>query len=355
MNQEPQSSNKKNNAIIAGIIVAASIFNIGTTALIVGLASGESSSTSNSSVRSDLRSDYESARQERSFAQDDIDEEGNIGDESKDENDGDEDDGDSVVVEEKDEPKNQESSKSSQPAKAEPKTYRVISVVDGDTIHIDYNGKDEKVRFIGIDTPEVSDYGGKAECYGAEASSYMKTILNGQWVAVETDSKTNDRDKYGRLLRYVLLDGRDLGHEMVSKGYAKEYTYDVAYDKQAQYRSAQSEAKNNKAGMWGVCLESNSSTQQEKSAQSTTPTVTEEQKTPVATQAQPAQNTPSTNHVYGENGDCNIKGNINRKEKIYHVPGSRSYKSTIINESEGERWFCSEAEAQAAGWRAPKR
>ena len=50
-----------------------------------------------------------------------------------------------------------------------------------------------------------------------------------------------------------------------------------------------------------------------------------------------------------------IKGNINRKgERIYHVPGSRSYAETIIDEGKGERWFCTEAEAIAAGWRAPR-
>jgi hypothetical protein len=51
---------------------------------------------------------------------------------------------------------------------------------------------------------------------------------------------------------------------------------------------------------------------------------------------------------------CRIKGNISSSGRIYHVPGSRSYESTVIDESKGERWFCSEDEARAAGWRAPK-
>src|SRR5512143_3038749 len=50
---------------------------------------------------------------------------------------------------------------------------------------------------------------------------------------------------------------------------------------------------------------------------------------------------------------CAIKGNINQRgERIYHLPGSESYAATVIDERQGERWFCSEAEAQAAGWRA---
>ena len=51
---------------------------------------------------------------------------------------------------------------------------------------------------------------------------------------------------------------------------------------------------------------------------------------------------------------CRIKGNISQNGRIYHVPGSPSYEQTKIDESKGERWFCSEAEARAAGWRAPR-
>ena len=58
----------------------------------------------------------------------------------------------------------------------------------------------------------------------------------------------------------------------------------------------------------------------------------------------------------GGGGGCYIKGNISRStgEKIFHVPGSPTYDSVVIDESQGERWFCSEAEAEAAGWRAPR-
>jgi hypothetical protein len=51
---------------------------------------------------------------------------------------------------------------------------------------------------------------------------------------------------------------------------------------------------------------------------------------------------------------CNIKGNISGNGRIYHRPGNRDYERTVINEAQGERWFCSEAEARAAGWRAAR-
>jgi hypothetical protein len=65
---------------------------------------------------------------------------------------------------------------------------------------------------------------------------------------------------------------------------------------------------------------------------------------------------PASPAVYaGENDACNIKGNVNtRGERIYHVPGQRYYDETVIAASHGERWFCSEAEARAAGWRRSK-
>jgi hypothetical protein len=56
-----------------------------------------------------------------------------------------------------------------------------------------------------------------------------------------------------------------------------------------------------------------------------------------------------------ETGACNIKGNVStRGERIYHVPGQKYYDRTRISASHGERWFCSEAEARAAGWRRSK-
>jgi hypothetical protein len=55
------------------------------------------------------------------------------------------------------------------------------------------------------------------------------------------------------------------------------------------------------------------------------------------------------------NADCRIKGNISRDgDRIYHVPGSRSYEETVIDATRGERWFCTAEEAQRAGWRAPR-
>ncbi len=134
--------------------------------------------------------------------------------------------------------------------------FPVVRVVDGDTIVVNINGKDEKVRLIGIDTPEVVDPRRPVQCFGREASAKTKELLNGKSVLLEFDPTQGDRDKYGRLLRYVFLeDGASFNELMIKEGYAHEYTYRMSYKYQNQFKTAQTYARENKKGLWadGVC------------------------------------------------------------------------------------------------------
>ncbi len=196
--------------------------------------------------------------------------------------------------------------------------YEVVKVIDGDTIDVDIGGQTKRIRLIGINTPETVDPRKLVECFGREASEKAKSILSGKRVVLESDPSQDERDKYGRLLRYVFLeDGTNFNFLMIRYGYAYEYTYDLPYRYQAEFKQAQKEAEENKAGLWASCQ-----------GQINVAPVT-----PVA-------------------GVCTIKGNINmKKEKIYHAPGCGSYDKTIIDEDSGEKWFCSEKEALDAGWR----
>ena len=219
-----------------------------------------------------------------------------------------------------------------------PKLYTVLSVTDGDTIRIDYDGTNTPLRIIGIDTPETVDGRTTVQCFGQEASNYLKSKLTGKKVSIESDPTQSDRDKYNRLLRYVYLDGKDIGLDIITNGYGHEYTYNVPYNKQAQYKTAESTAEQNNLGLWAPTACNNVT------SPSSTPSPTATEPAPVTTAPAPVQTT-----------NCNIKGNISNKgEKIYHVPGQQYYDVTKITESKGERYFCSEAEAQAAGWRRSK-
>lgn len=221
-------------------------------------------------------------------------------------------------------PEPQEASQETPAAKVE--LFPVVSIVDGDTIKVDINGIVEIIRLIGIDTPEVVDPRKPVECFGVEASNKAKEILAGQSVRLEADPTQGDRDSYGRLLRYVFLsDGRNFNKLMIEQGYAHEYTYNLPYKYQTEFKQAENYARENKLGLWApdACVQ-----------------VT----------------TPVDSGTTSGAGNCLIKGNISAttKEKIYHLPGCGSYDKTVIDESQGERWFCTEEEAVAAGWRKAK-
>ncbi|MCX7955681.1 MAG: thermonuclease family protein [Patescibacteria group bacterium] len=129
--------------------------------------------------------------------------------------------------------------------------YLISKVVDGDTIEIEIDGKIQRIRVIGINTPEVIDPRKPVECFGKEASEKAKELLSGKKVRLEKDPTQGDIDKYARLLRYVFLeDGTDFGLTMIKEGYAYEYTYKIPYKYQQQYKQAQKEAEKNKKGLW---------------------------------------------------------------------------------------------------------
>lgn len=134
--------------------------------------------------------------------------------------------------------------------------FEVIKVVDGDTIKVDINGEEKTVRLIGINTPEVVDPRKTVECFGQEASAKAKEILENKKVKLESDVSQSDRDRYGRLLRYVYLeDGLFFNEWMIENGYAFEYTYELPYQYQTEFKNAQRFAQDNKMGLWAddVC------------------------------------------------------------------------------------------------------
>ena len=150
------------------------------------------------------------------------------------------------------------------PVHAQQRTATVLWVVDGDTLKINYMGKEENLRLIGIDTPE-SKPNQKARkdaertgedlktitAQGGKAAAFVKTLVKrGQTVRIEFDVQT--RDKYGRLLGYVYLpDGRMLNEEIVKAGYANLMTYPPNVKHQERFLKAYREARENRRGLWG--------------------------------------------------------------------------------------------------------
>ncbi len=128
---------------------------------------------------------------------------------------------------------------------------RVADVTDGDTIDVALKGRRDTVRLIGIDTPEV--YFG-AECGGAQASASMHQLLQvGDRVRLIRDRSQDNRDRYGRLLRYVELGGRDVGRTQIRRGWASVYVFQYPFARVHSYRRARAQAEHADRGVWKRC------------------------------------------------------------------------------------------------------
>ena len=189
-------------------------------------------------------------------------------------------------------------------------TYQVLRVTDGDTIHINYNGKNKKVRLIGLDTPETKDPRKPIQCFGREATAKMTELAENKNIRLEFDKTQGERDKYGRLLAFVYSeDSKNLAYEMIRQGYGNEYTYNSnPYKYQNEFKEAARKAREENKGLWA---ENTCAGNTAKPAG--TPT-TQPQATPAPTP------TPASQPQQSQSA-CVIKGNEGRNGKIYHMPG----------------------------------
>jgi micrococcal nuclease len=133
--------------------------------------------------------------------------------------------------------------------------YRVVKVLDGDTLIANVDGHEVTVRMIGIDTPEVVDPRKPVQCYGPEASAKAKELLNGKEIYIEREAGREAYDKYGRTLGYIHFADKTLYNEkMIKEGYAREYTFNKEkYKYQKEFKADEKEAQKNKLGLWGAC------------------------------------------------------------------------------------------------------
>ena len=198
-------------------------------------------------------------------------------------------------------------------------------ILDGDSFEIGGMG----VRLFGIDAPEGRQSctrDGREWACGTEAERKLRSLIGGRSVTCTR----RDVDSYGRIVAACRSGAADLGSEMVRSGYATAYR---RYS--SDYVDEENEARAARRGIWAGEFARPEDYRRDE------------------TQIQ-ARDRPAPPPRAARDG-CYIKGNVNGEdERIYHVPGSPSYDDTRIDESKGERWFCTEAEARAAGWRAPR-
>lgn len=212
---------------------------------------------------------------------------------------------------------------------------RVTRVVDGDTIGVEIDGTEYTLRYIGIDAPETVRPNTPVECFGPEASAFNRQLVQGQIVGLERD--TSDTDDFGRLLRYAWLGGEMVNARLVEGGFARAIRYPPDTRNNVLFESLQPDAQADRRVLWGA------------TCPSLTPIITSSAATPPVTTGGPCE--------FSGTEEAVIKGNISRNDsdRIYHVPGQNDYEATRINENAGERWFCTESDAVAAGWRRAQR
>lgn len=138
----------------------------------------------------------------------------------------------------------------------------VDRVVDGDTVKVVIDGDEVTVRMIGIDTPETVKPDSPVECFGPEASDFAKQTLAGATVTLELDASQGATDQYGRTLAYVWVEQPEGGLRLfnlaaVAGGYAVARQYGpTPYAWKEQFQSAERQARQAGAGLWGICVES---------------------------------------------------------------------------------------------------
>ena len=190
-------------------------------------------------------------------------------------------------------------------------------VIDGDTIAI----AGARIRLHGIDAPEsaqVCQAKGKSYRCGTSATLALTRRIGGRSVSCDE----RDQDRYGRIVAVCHAGGEDLNAWLVSEGLAIAYRH-YSTDYVGHERAAREAAR----GLWrGEFVE--------------------------PWQWRKGKRMAGEKAADAAPGPCKIKGNISRKgTRIYHLLNGRHYAATKIDESKGERWFCSEQEATDAGWR----
>ncbi len=198
-----------------------------------------------------------------------------------------------------------------------------IRVVDGDTFAV----AGQTIRIFGIDAPETDQMCGGSGTpmwgCGAWVSGEVRARFGGRRARCETV----DVDRYQRIVARCYVDGADVGKSLVAEGLAfafRKYSWDYDLDEKGAAVTGR--------GLHGQGVEN-----------------------PAAFRANARAGHAAQSMQQAPDG-CVIKGNISADGKrIYHVPGQSWYARTVVKTSDGERWFCSEAEARQAGWRRARR
>lgn len=135
----------------------------------------------------------------------------------------------------------------------QPGLYHVTKFDDGDTIAVNMNGSTETIRFIGVDTPETHDPRKPVQCFGMAAANFTKSLIGSNNVRLDSDPLSTNRDRYGRLLRYIYLpDGTLVNAVLIQQGYGFAYL-GFPFTKADEFHQYETAAMADHKGLWTSC------------------------------------------------------------------------------------------------------
>ena len=224
----------------------------------------------------------------------------------------------------------------------------VVRVVDGVTIDVEIGDMAHRVRYLGVEIP--GDGGGSI---AEEALQFNRFLVEGKTVQLEKGDV--DTDSFGSLLRYVYVGGEMVNRALLSNGYATVAAVPPTFRYHTEFLRAQESARTNVRGVWEPPPLPSDRTEPASAPQ---PAPTEVPAFFGGTLPSP----PSADdgaRVCDFSGTAQpvIKGNVDKRteERIYHVPGGLLYSTVVVIDADGDRWFCSEDEASASGFKISKR
>ena len=221
-----------------------------------------------------------------------------------------------------------------------PSSGLVVRVLDGVTIEVESEGATFRVRYMGVAVPDGVDHEG--------ALQFNRFLVEGKSVRIVSDPIDADTD--GVPLRYVYSDGEMVNLKLLASGWARLAEFPPSFELLDKFSQAENSARTDGRGLWKAAASPDSGGHEPTAKPVTVPAFSG------GTLPMAPGSDSSGKCDYSGTSDAIIKGNIDQRtaQREYHIPGGLFYSTTVIEPSDGELWFCTEAEALSQGWKRSK-
>ncbi len=219
----------------------------------------------------------------------------------------------------------------------------VVGVIDGITIEVEADGRVSRVRYLGVEIPDTGRVEPSGQQTAEEAWDFNRFLVEGK--TVELEKGLTEVDQSGQLLRYVYVNGEMVNLALLTNGYATVASFPAKFKYLTSFLIAEENAEASLRGVWSLnSVKDDHSSPTPSFSGGTLPKLPEEKRSLDVCD-------------YSDSNTPVIKGNVDSRtgERIYHVPDGFFYSTTVVDESAGDRWLCTEEEAVEAGWKKSKR